>query len=280
MHKPSTTLSDNKKLTVINFFSGPGVGKSTVAADLFSKMKRAGYKVELLREIAKDHVWEQQSNIFYEQDLIFAHQHRLQRRLVDHDIDFAIVDSSLLLGLFYTPVDYPQSFKTFVRDVYDTYDNINIHLERNPDYPYVQSGRNQGADAAMTIDALALTYLQDASIPYFTVVSGDQAADQILKYVVNPHIKPQTNVQRHVERMAIYDTFRNDHQHDVEQELADILNNEIDKELVTETGLTQAQHTQAAVDHIAAAATLRVEQGSKQLVNTDKLNTTRPHGNV
>ena len=40
-------------MKVINFFGGPGVGKSTAACDLFVAMKKAGYKVEYVDEYAK-----------------------------------------------------------------------------------------------------------------------------------------------------------------------------------------------------------------------------------
>lgn len=174
---------DNQQLKVINFFGGPGTGKSTVAADLYSLMKRKRFKVELLHEIAKDYVWERWDQIFREQDFIFANQHRLQRRLVGHDIDYCVVDSSLLLGLFYTPLDFPPSFKQFVREVYDSYNNINIYLERNPEIEYVQEGRNQDLDGAIAIDQQVLSYLQAENIPYRTVISGEKAAAQVIEWL-------------------------------------------------------------------------------------------------
>lgn len=176
--------ADNKKLTVISFMGGPGIGKSTVAADVFSLMKRNKFKVEFLREIAKDHVWERRDNIFREQDYIFAKQHRLQRRLVGHDIDYAVTDSSLLLGLFYTPDDMPPSFKTFVRDVYDSYNNMNIYLERNPEIEYVRAGRNQDIEDAIKLDNEVLEYLTKENIPFHRVLSGENAAQQVLDLVM------------------------------------------------------------------------------------------------
>ena len=50
------SYADNKKLTVVNFFGGPGCGKSTTAAFLFGHMKVSDYKVELIHEVAKDFV--------------------------------------------------------------------------------------------------------------------------------------------------------------------------------------------------------------------------------
>ena len=43
---------------IINIFGGPGVGKSTVAADLFVIMKKEGYSVELVTEYAKELTYE------------------------------------------------------------------------------------------------------------------------------------------------------------------------------------------------------------------------------
>ena len=35
-------------MKVINFYGGAGIGKSTIAADIFSKLKRKGHKTELV----------------------------------------------------------------------------------------------------------------------------------------------------------------------------------------------------------------------------------------
>lgn len=178
--------TDNKKLTCINFFSGPGAGKSTCAAELFAKMKKQGNKVELVHEAAKDFVWEDWGHIFGEQDWIFAHQHRLIRRLVRHDIDYAVIDSSILLSLFYMPEDFPQSFRPFVRDVFDSYDNINILIDRNPDFMYDPSGRNENEVEAIAVDIAIREYFETTGVPVYHVLAGDDAAANCLA-IVNRH---------------------------------------------------------------------------------------------
>ena len=40
-------------MKVLNFYGGAGIGKSTIAADIFSKLKRKGHKTELVGEYAK-----------------------------------------------------------------------------------------------------------------------------------------------------------------------------------------------------------------------------------
>lgn len=47
-----------KKTIVCNYFSGPGAGKSTLAAATFAKLKMLGVNCELVTEFAKDKTWE------------------------------------------------------------------------------------------------------------------------------------------------------------------------------------------------------------------------------
>jgi hypothetical protein len=189
------TFNDNKKLTVINFFGGPGCGKSTTAAELFARMKKGQHKVELVHEVAKDFVWEEAYHVFGEQDYIFALQHRLIRRLTRHDIDYAIVDSSILLSLFYMPWDFPPSFCQFVEDAFDSYDNINIFLDRSPKIPYVQAGRNETEEQAQAKDQLMLDYFDrnKGRAHLWRVTAGAGAVDTCYR-IVQQHVKPVVSV--------------------------------------------------------------------------------------
>lgn len=184
-------FTDNKKLTVVNFFGGAGVGKSTTAAELFAKMKKGGYKVEFVHEVAKDLVWEEAHHVFGEQDYIFALQHRLIRRLTRHDIDYAVVDSSILTSLLYFPWDFPVSFKAFVEEAFASYDNINIFLDRSSDISYVQDGRNENEEQANAKDKEILDYFEARPAMYkiWRVKAGNPAADTCYR-IVEQHVKP------------------------------------------------------------------------------------------
>lgn len=191
MYEQSPTLADNKKLTVVNLLAGPGTGKSVLAARLFAEMSVNDFSVELVHESAKDFKWEDWAHIFPEQDYISAHQHRLIRRLVRHDVDYAVVDSSLILAGIYMPEWYPPTFFPFVLEMYNSYDNINIVLERNPELPYKQPGRNQNKDEALEKDVELITLLKKYDLPYHTIMAGDTAVAAAMKIVREHNVDKQ-----------------------------------------------------------------------------------------
>lgn len=173
---------DNKKLTVINFFAGPGAGKSTTAAGLFHKMKQSHKNVELVSEWIKDEgMWEQRNNLFTEQDFIFANQHRKIRRLVSHDIDYCVTDSPLLLTVLYTPEGYPASFETFVHDISNTYTNINFLLLRSEDVQYQTTGRAHDYQQSCQKDEEIKQYLDKHNISYYEVVVSPTVVQDCMK---------------------------------------------------------------------------------------------------
>lgn len=178
---------DNKKLTVINFLGGPGTGKSTTSAGLFNLMKRDYRNVELVTEYAKDLVWSERSNMFTEQDYIFAKQNHRLRRLVGK-VDIAISDSPLVLGLIYKEKDYPLSFAPFVKETFDSYNNINIYLKRN--HPYQALGRNQDESGSDRVAAEIKEFLTTYRIPFTEVETSEDTHLEVyeaVKQLLPPH---------------------------------------------------------------------------------------------
>lgn len=169
-------------MKVINLFGGPGVGKSTVAADLFAMMKREGYNVELVNEYAKEVTWEGHFSYLDDEFYVLAHQNRRLVRLRDK-VDYVITDSPILLGLAYTPPDYyPQYFSKFIHEVWNSYSNINIVLERESK-KYIESGRNQKYEEALVKDRMMVTLLEGNGDEYFTTVVDRTTKYEILEYV-------------------------------------------------------------------------------------------------
>jgi hypothetical protein len=156
-------------MKVINFFGGPGTGKSTTAAGLFHLMKTMGYKVELVTEYAKDVVYQESFFKLKDQLYIFTKQHHKLWKLRGK-VDYVITDSPLLLSLHYfqeNPIYNEDNFKAFVKSTYDAYDNINIYLIRNLDHhPYQGYGRTQSESEAIQIDRDLVELLTQNKVQY------------------------------------------------------------------------------------------------------------------
>jgi len=167
---------------VINFFGGPGAGKSTAAAGLFYEMKKHWITSEYIQEYAKELVWSDNEHMLSEQNYIFAEQeHRLNR--LRTKVSVAITDSPLLLSSFYAPADYPKSFHESVFDFFSTYDNLNILVKRSHEYSSI--GRLQEQEDADKISDKMEQYLQDNGIKYLSITASDASPTRIMTWLVD-----------------------------------------------------------------------------------------------
>jgi hypothetical protein len=162
-------------MKVINLWGGPGAGKSTTAAAVFYEMKKRQIEVELVTEYAKDMTWEKRHNVLSDQLYIIAKQNRRIQRL-DGQVEFAITDSPLPLGLLYQPPGYFTTFEPFVMEVWNSYNNYNFLLGR--DFEYQPVGRNQTAEEAVEVDKALVNLLNSRKITY-SRVTNDPQVDRI-----------------------------------------------------------------------------------------------------
>jgi len=170
---------------VINLFGGPGTGKSTTAGAVFAELKYRGVNCEYVQEYAKDKAWEFGKNhmvvpkVFEAQEYIFGKQHFRFRRCAS-EVDMIVTDCPLLLGLVYTPEEFPlPSLRPMIREAYDLYDNLNVFLVRNK--PYNPSGRFQSEEQAKELDGVVRRMLDEQGLQYHVVDAGREAVDDIMK---------------------------------------------------------------------------------------------------
>lgn len=171
----------NKELTVINFWGGPGTGKSVAAAGLFFAMKIRRFSVEITTEYCKDITWEEHWSIFSEQDYILAKQNRKLKRLVGK-VDYAISDSPLAMSISYVKKGFPESFKTFCLDQFNSYNNINIFLHRAAQYePF---GRRQSVQSADDKSKQIKKMMDDYKIQYIELDADEKIVDNALLHIM------------------------------------------------------------------------------------------------
>ena len=180
-----------KKTKIINFFGGPGIGKSTQSAGLYSLMKKNNMSVELTYEFPKILAWDENLSAIKDQLYITANQHRNITRLYGK-VDYIIIDSPILFGMVYKNkygTSYPQgiygeSFDIFLLDLFNQYDNINILLKRK-ELNYQDTGRFQGLNESKEIDDILKNLLETNNIPYLEFEVSDNLTKKLYNNLFN-----------------------------------------------------------------------------------------------
>lgn len=169
-----------KNTLVVNLLGGPGVGKSTLTAAIFAKLKDAGVDCEMASEFAKELVWEQRNETFKDELYIFAKQaHRLFR--LNGKVDVVITDRPLILTCFYAQND--RALSNFCYDRFSLYKNLNYLLVREKTYN--PNGRNQTEDEARSVDIGIKSILASYDIDYTELSGCFETADVIVKDILD-----------------------------------------------------------------------------------------------
>ncbi len=164
-----------KKTLVINLFGGPGVGKSTLCAFVFAKLKILGIECEMATEYAKDMVWEESYKKLENQIYIFGKQHARVHRLLGK-VDVVITDSPLLNSIVYDKTDNIALKKLVISEFWKL-NTLNFYINRKLDYE--ENGRVQTLKEAIEVDNAYLKLIKDNDIEYSIIEPGD--IDTVIK---------------------------------------------------------------------------------------------------
>jgi tRNA uridine 5-carbamoylmethylation protein Kti12 len=168
---------------IINLFGGPGVGKSTIAASVFSNLKQHNIDCELAMEYAKDMIWEESLKTLDDQIYVFAKQHHRQFRLLGK-VEYIITDSPIVLSVLYDK-KRSKGLYDLIKERFECFNNINYLIRRGTIYQ--PNGRIQTEDEAKRIDANVISLLDDMNIKY-TQVSTTDAIQKITEDILKNNI--------------------------------------------------------------------------------------------
>lgn len=167
----------------VNLLSGPGVGKSSTAAGLFSKLKFQGINAELITEYAKDRVWSEDFKTLQLQSYVLGKQLNRQFKLLGQ-VEIAITDSPIIFSLLYKGFGCVEGWDEVVVKQFNLFDNLNIFLKRDPvAHPYNTKGRSQSEEEAMELDQKTRNILSLYDIPYHEVIVTNDGShiDEIIR---------------------------------------------------------------------------------------------------
>ena len=167
-------------MLLVNFFAGPGSGKSTTSAYVFARLKMAGINAELVGEEAKDVVYNRATPMLDNQILLLGQQYQRTKRLEEAGIEVALCDSPFGLNAMYgeSRPYYPELL-ALVKKLESLYPNtINVFVKRVKQYQQV--GRYQNAEEAAALDSKTVEH---ASWIHLSIPGNKEGADEALDYI-------------------------------------------------------------------------------------------------
>ena len=158
------------------------VHNSTCCAGIFYEMKKQHYNVELVTEYVKDVVYDNRTELYADQIYILAKQNRKILRLVDK-VDYVLTDSPIIQNIAYTADNYYPSYNNVVKEMFNSYNNINFYLKRRTEYNSV--GRYQNEQQDIELDNKILNILDDSNIKYHVIDNIENALNDMLKIILS-----------------------------------------------------------------------------------------------
>ena len=184
------------KTFVINIIGAPGVGKTTISALLFAKLKLCGYVCEYVQEYAKKLVWMKDFDTLNNQYHVTKKQFELLQQINGH-VDFIVTDGPLIHGIYYNKynkdnISNIDKTEKYILNCFSKFNNINIVLDRI-NRKYETEGRIQSEDEAKDIDVVLKHLLKINSIEYKNYPSEEKSVQNIIDFIIS-FIQKNVNV--------------------------------------------------------------------------------------
>lgn len=141
-------------MKIIEFFGGPGSGKTTSATHCFSAFKRRGIECEFTREYAQEAIFAQQTYQLAHQVIVAANQYRKYTELQDAGHKLVFSDSSILLSKIYGAGSPKHDLLLPILDaLHGDFEVIKVFVTRS-DRPFSQRGRVHTEGQSRELDIL------------------------------------------------------------------------------------------------------------------------------
>ena len=172
-------------MIVIDIYGTPGSGKSTLAAFVFSQLKIREVKCELVTEVAKDFVWDENAKALANQAYVFGSQfYKLTR--IEGSVDVAVVDSPLLLSNLYNINDrLGSSFYKMVSEVSKSFDCLSYFLPVIENKLYDDVGRIHNEETSKKLSDTILMLLGNCNVDYKILGHDENSMMSVVDDVMN-----------------------------------------------------------------------------------------------
>ena len=173
-------MIDKKQTLVINLIAGPCSGKSTIAAELFARLKKMGIHCELVTEYIKERIYEENKTMPVNQIAIFGMEHYAISNKIGK-VDVIVHDGSFINNIIYKNEDNKE-FDALIVSEYNKFDNLDFFIKRG-NIEFEDYGRIHNLKQSKELDKIIKeTYNKYGMI--FTEVEARDAVDKIVPIVL------------------------------------------------------------------------------------------------
>ena len=165
---------------VINLIGGPCSGKSTVAAELFARLKKMGVHCELVSEYIKDRIYEENKTMPSNQIAIFGMEHyNISTKL--GKVDVIVHDGSFLNNIIYK-VGENKEFDDLIISEYKKFTNLDFFIKRG-NIEFEDYGRIHNLKQSKELDKIIKETYERYGLSYIEVEARD-AVDKMIPIIL------------------------------------------------------------------------------------------------
>lgn len=169
-----------KETLVINLIGGPCSGKSTIAAELFARLKKMGIHCELVSEYIKDRIYEENQTMPKNQIAIFGMEYyNISNKL--GKVDVIVHDGSFINNIIYK-TEENKYFDDLIISEYKRFWNLDFFIKRG-NIEFETYGRIHNLKQSKELDKTIKETYDSYELSYIEVESRD-AVDKIIPIVL------------------------------------------------------------------------------------------------
>ena len=169
-----------KETLVINLIGGPCSGKSTIAAELFARLKKMGIKSELVSEYIKDRIYEENQTMPKNQIAIFGMEHYNISNKIGK-VDVIVHDGSFINNIIYKSEEN-KNFDNLIVSEYCKFNNLDFFIKRG-NIEFEEYGRIHDLKQSKELDKIIKETYNNYELSYIEVESRD-AVDKIIPIIL------------------------------------------------------------------------------------------------
>ncbi|MDP9349353.1 MAG: ATP-binding protein, partial [Gemmatimonadota bacterium] len=170
---------------IVNFFGGPGGGKTTAGALLFTELKLRGMDIEMDMELARQMILMEHLSALECQPYLFGVA-LYKLRQTARNTEVVIMDSPLLLNPIYDKFQSP-ALRALSIEEHNRFRNFNVFVNRPRNASHSMAGRVHNLQESLLLDERIKAFLREIGEP-FIEISGEiedirSTADRVVEDV-------------------------------------------------------------------------------------------------